>query len=727
MTTRTDPTRPTAAGGERLAWADVAKGGCIVLVVLWHVIVKDYLQVDWAVGLPVAGAWGTLGELLLPMRMPLFFTLSGIFAANAVRRSWPVAGRPRIARNLYLYAVWLLIHTAVLALAPGFPTDRATSVGGLLAQLTVTPSNLWYLYALALYFVLAKALRRVHPAVLLPAAAALSAVAAAGLLDTPGNRGGLYQNLVFFLAGVHLRPSVHRWAAAVTGPRLLLALAAYTAALTAVAATGTGQLLGVAPVVSVVAVVFGIAAAVRLARRPALGGALAALGRRTLPVYVIHMPVLALLHRFLVGPVTEVGGPARLLLATGYPVLLTAAVLALSLAVHRGLLAARAGWLFDLPRRAGARHVHEGETMSRTDSSSPATVPDRARVEEAAWWLSGRVVRTPVLNSPAIDRLAGARILLKAENLQAGGSYKMRGAMLAVGRIAAAGDTGVVAQSTGNHAVAVALAARRHGMAATVVLPVDAAATKVARARSAGARVVLAGTTLEERVAVARRISDESGHPLVDAYDHPDVIAGQGSASLELIEEAERAGTPLDALVVPVGGGGGVAGACLAAAGRPIEVYGVEPVGCDSLARSLAAGRPTPVSPAPTIADGLRPTCVGELPFAVLRDTVRGVVRVDDDQIAEAFRLLLLDLKVLAEPSGAAGLAGALRLMAGLDGEASGRAGGGPGDGGGGGPAGGPGAGRERYRTVGVVLTGGNVEADLVARLATRQWEGVAA
>ncbi|SCL52264.1 threonine ammonia-lyase [Micromonospora peucetia] len=329
--------------------------------------------------------------------------------------------------------------------------------------------------------------------------------------------------------------------------------------------------------------------------------------------------------------------------------------------------------------------------MFRIDLPAQAGL-GRADVEEAARWLAGQVVRTPVLHSPAVDRLAGVRVLMKAENLQNGGSYKMRGALLAVGRLAAAGGHGgVVAQSTGNHAVAVALAARRHGMAATVVLPVDAAPTKVARARAAGARVVVAGTA-GERLAVARELSEATGHPVVDAYDHPDVIAGQGSASLELIEEAERAGTPLDALVLPVGGGGGAAGACLAAAGRPIEVYGVEPVGCDSLARSLAAGRPTPVAPAPTIADGLRPSCVGELPFAILRTAVRGVVRVDDEEIAEAFRLLLLELKVLAEPSAAAGLAGALRIAA---------------DG--------------RHRTVGVVLTGGNIEAELVARLAAHR------
>ncbi|MCZ7425607.1 pyridoxal-phosphate dependent enzyme [Micromonospora sp. WMMA1949] len=689
MPTRTEGNAPP---GDRVVWADVAKGACIVLVVLWHVVVKDYLRIDWRVGLPVPGAWGLLGEQLLPLRMPLFFAISGIFAANAVARPWRASGRPRIARNLYLYAIWLLVHTALLTLAPGFPTDRATDPGELLAQLTVTPSNLWYLYALALYFVIARALRRVHPAVLLSVAGALSAVAATGLLDSPGNRGQVYQNLVFFLAGVHLKPYLTRWADAASTRRLAGTGAAYAVALAAMALAGAQSWPGVYLLVSVLAVAFGLTAAARLARHRLAGPVLTRLGRRTLGVYVIHMPVLALLDRLLAAPVAGLDGPARALLVTVYPVVLTALVLALSLAVHRCLTALGAHWLFDLPRRC----VHsnpEGETMPRTDAP---VLPDRTHVEEAVRALSGRVVRTPVLHSPAIDRLAGARVLLKAENLQDGGSYKMRGAMLAVGRLAAAGHTGVVAQSTGNHAVAVALAARRHGLAATVVLPVDAAPVKVDRARAAGARVVRAGTTVEERLAVARRIAEVEDHPLVDAYDHPDVVAGQGSASLELIEEAARRGTPLDALVVPVGGGGGIAGACLAAAGTPIRVYGVEPVGCDSLARSLAAGRPTPVAPAPSLADGLRPGCVGDLPFAVARTAVRGVVLVDDDAIAEAFRLLLLDLKVLVEPSGAAGLAGALRL-----GDMTPR----PPDGG-------------RQLTVGVVLTGGNVEAEVVARLA---------
>ncbi|WBB56590.1 acyltransferase [Verrucosispora sp. WMMD573] len=374
-------TRPVSPG-TRLAWADVAKGGCILLVLLWHVIVKDYLQIDWRLDVPVLGAWGTFGELLLPMRMPLFFTISGMFAATAVQRPWRSVARPRAARFLYLYGVWLMIHTAVLALAPDFPTDRASDLGGLLAQLTVTPSNLWYLYALALYFVLAKALRRFPPAVLLVAAGTLSALATAGLVDTPGNRGGLYQNLVFFLAGLYLRRYVLRFADAVTGRRLLLAGAAYALALAAVAATGTARLPGVALLVSVLAVLFGIAVAVRLVRRPAVGEPLAALGRQTLPIYVLHMPVLALLHRLIAEPVAGLDEPVRLALALGFPFSLTVAVLAISLGLHRLLLAVRASWLFDLPgegsaaRRPTSRYAVGGRT-ARTNGVSLITSEER--------------------------------------------------------------------------------------------------------------------------------------------------------------------------------------------------------------------------------------------------------------------------------------------------------------------------------------------------------------
>ncbi|MEV4497718.1 pyridoxal-5'-phosphate-dependent protein subunit beta [Micromonospora arborensis] len=347
-------TTPAGQRSQRAEWADAAKGFCIILVVLWHVVVKDYLQFDWHVGVPVPGLWGTLGEQFLPLRMPLFFTISGVFAANAAQRPWRVVARSRIAGFLYLYAVWLLIHTAILAAAPELPTDRATSPLGLLEQLTITPSNLWYLYALALYFTIAKATRRVPRVLVLVPAAVLSAVAAAGLLDTPGNRAGLYQNLIFFLAGLYLRPQIHRWAATASRRRLVLTSGAYVLALAAMALAGAQEWFGVWPAVSVVAVIFGITAAARVARLAVLSDPLARLGRITLPIYVIHMPVLALLHRLLLVPVSGLGRPAQGLIVLGYPVLLTGLVIALSLGIHRGLLAVRARWLFALP---GSRRV----------------------------------------------------------------------------------------------------------------------------------------------------------------------------------------------------------------------------------------------------------------------------------------------------------------------------------------------------------------------------------
>ncbi|WCN79141.1 acyltransferase family protein [Micromonospora sp. LH3U1] len=347
-------TSPAGGRSHRAEWADAAKGGCIILVVLWHVVVKDYLQIAWHVGVPVPGLWGTLGEQFLPLRMPLFFTISGVFAANAAQRPWRVVARSRIAGFYYLYVVWLLIHTAILAAAPELPTDRATSALGLLEQLTITPSNLWYLYALALYFTIAKATRRLPRALVLVPAAALSAVAAAGLLDTPGNRAGLYQNLVFFLAGLYLRPQIQQWATTASRRRLVLTSGAYVLALTAMAVAGAHQWFGVWTTVSVVAVAFGITAAARLARWPALSNPLARLGRITLPIYVIHMPVLALLHRLLLIPVSGLDRPVQGLIVLGYPILLTGLVIGLSLAIHRGLLAAHARWLFALP---GSRRV----------------------------------------------------------------------------------------------------------------------------------------------------------------------------------------------------------------------------------------------------------------------------------------------------------------------------------------------------------------------------------
>jgi threonine dehydratase len=329
----------------------------------------------------------------------------------------------------------------------------------------------------------------------------------------------------------------------------------------------------------------------------------------------------------------------------------------------------------------------------------PAALLGRDDVQTAAAWLRGRVIRTPVVTSAVLDRLAGARLWLKAESLQRTGSYKMRGAMLAVGRVARDGlAPGVIAQSTGNHALAVALAAREHGLNAAVVLPVDASPVKLARAEAAGARVILAGTGLDERLDMVERLRTSTGHAVVDAYDHPDVVAGQGTATLELVEEAHRRGVHLDTVVVPVGGGGGLAGACLAVRDRDTAVFGVEPVGCDSMTVSLEQGRRVPVPPAPTLADGLRPSCVGRLPFEIARSAVAGMVRVDDGDIGRALCRALFHARLVLEPSAAAGLAGAFRLAASRPGT-----------------------------DIGVVLTGGNVEPGLLARLVTEHGADTAA
>lgn len=321
-----------------------------------------------------------------------------------------------------------------------------------------------------------------------------------------------------------------------------------------------------------------------------------------------------------------------------------------------------------------------------------AAAPPWPDVHAAGRWLTGQVVRTPVVRATTLEAAAGVELWLKAENLQRSGSFKVRGAMLAIGRlIEAGGCAGVIAQSTGNHGLAVATVAGERGLPATIVLPADASPHKVRGIRAHGARLVFAGTTLAERLAAVDRLHRATGLPVVDAFDHPDVVAGQGTATAELLEQVDEAGGRLDAVVVPVGGGGGVAGACLAAHGTGVEVFGVEPAGCDGLRRSLLAGRRVTVDPAPTIADGLRPALVGQLPFELARRTVRGVVEVDDRAIGEALCLVLQHTGMVVEPSAAAALAGALRLAD------SGRA-----------------------ARIGVLLTGGNVDASVVAGLLAR-------
>jgi threonine dehydratase len=274
------------------------------------------------------------------------------------------------------------------------------------------------------------------------------------------------------------------------------------------------------------------------------------------------------------------------------------------------------------------------------------------------------VVHTPAVRCPALDAIAGAELWLKAENLQRIGAFKARGALHAVLRLTGEQRRrGIITYSSGNHAQAVALAAQTFGCACDIAMPVDAPEVKLEVVRSLGARVVLVGTTSEERKQAALALQAESGGVIIPPFDDPDIVAGAGTATLELLEDVQSAtdGGQLDALLVPVGGGGLIAGACVATTGTPTRVFSVEPTGCDAMRASLERGERVAVEPGPTLADGLKPTLVGELNFRIAKARLTGSFLVDDDEMGRALVRLLFVAKILVEPSGAAALAVALR------------------------------------------------------------------
>jgi threonine dehydratase len=315
---------------------------------------------------------------------------------------------------------------------------------------------------------------------------------------------------------------------------------------------------------------------------------------------------------------------------------------------------------------------------------------DRSHVLAAADRIRGQVHRTPTLRCDAIDELAGAEVFMKAESLQRIGAFKARGALHAVGKLEPEQRArGVITYSSGNHAQAVALAARLFGVSADIAMPVDAPKVKVDVVRALGARITFAGHTSTDRRTAALEIEARTGGVIIEPFDHPDIIAGQGTATLELLEQVgELMGDArLDAVIVPVGGGGLIAGACLATAGTDTRVYAAEPVGCDAFGRSLAAGKIVAVEPGPTLADGLKPTRIGALNFEIAHARVAGAFTVDDAELGRAVAVLMLRAKLVVEPSGAAALAVALRRAV-------------------------PDAQR-----IGVILSGGNVAPELLARL----------
>jgi threonine dehydratase len=319
-----------------------------------------------------------------------------------------------------------------------------------------------------------------------------------------------------------------------------------------------------------------------------------------------------------------------------------------------------------------------------TTATPPITLDD---VRDAAARLKGVAHRTPVLRSRTLDEIVGAEVHLKCENFQRVGAFKFRGAYNAASRLDPEQlARGIVTYSSGNHAQAVALAARELGTTAVIVMPEDAPSSKRAATLGYGAEIVTYDRYTGDRVAIGEALAAERGLALIPPYEHPHVMAGQGTAALELIEEVGA----LDAVITPVGGGGLIAGSATVVKDlHPgARVLGVEPEAGDDTKRSLEAGRRVSIPVPRTIADGQALHTPGELTFSVNRRLVDGIALVGDDEIRDAMRFAFERLKIVVEPSGATPLAALL----------TGRLGPLP-------------------HRVGVIISGGNVDAGRFAEL----------
>ena len=313
----------------------------------------------------------------------------------------------------------------------------------------------------------------------------------------------------------------------------------------------------------------------------------------------------------------------------------------------------------------------------------PVTYAD---VAAAARRIEGAAHRTPVLTSTTVDDLTGAQIFFKPENLQRMGAFKFRGAYNAIAKLDAdAGKRGVLAFSSGNHAQAMALAGRLLGVAATIVMPSDAPAIKLAATRGYGAEVITYDRQTQDREALAKKIATERGLTLIPPYDHADVIAGQGTAAKELIEDAG----PLDYLFVCVGGGGLISGCALAAheLSPACKVIGVEPAAGNDVQQSFRSGSIVKIPVPQTIADGAQTTHAGELTFPVIRALVSDILTVSDAQLIEAMKFFAARMKIVVEPTGCLAAAAVFGKELDLTG-----------------------------KRVGVIISGGNVDPAALAR-----------
>ncbi|MDP4690118.1 MAG: threo-3-hydroxy-L-aspartate ammonia-lyase [Candidatus Nanopelagicales bacterium] len=288
--------------------------------------------------------------------------------------------------------------------------------------------------------------------------------------------------------------------------------------------------------------------------------------------------------------------------------------------------------------------------------------PTFADVEVAADRIAGVAHRTPVMRSRLLDEMTGARLFFKCENLQRAGVFKFRGAYNAVSALPAdVRARGVVTYSSGNHAQAISLAARLHGVPATIVMPLDAPEVKVAATAGYGAQIVRYDRYTQDYAAIAACLADEQGATVIPPCDHPDIIAGQGTATRELMEDVGDLG----ALFVPVGGGGLFSGSVVSAqAMQPgCRLYGVEPEAGNDGQQSLAQGRIVTIDAPQTIADGAQTRFLDPLPFEILLDARPTMLTASDDELVETMRLLASLMKIIVEPTGCLGLA-AVRQMA---------------------------------------------------------------
>lgn len=320
-------------------------------------------------------------------------------------------------------------------------------------------------------------------------------------------------------------------------------------------------------------------------------------------------------------------------------------------------------------------------------TTAQPTLPVFQDVLDAAERIRGHVHRTPVLTSRTLDGQTGAEVFFKCENYQRMGAFKFRGAFNALARFdERQRQAGVVAFSSGNHAQGIALSARILGIPATIVMPHDAPAAKMAATREYGATVVLYDRYSEDREAIGRKLAQERGFTLIPSYDHPDVIAGQGTATLELLQETG----PLDALFVCLGGGGLLAGAALAtrALSPNCTLYGVEPQAGNDGQQSFRSGKIVHIDTPDTLADGAQTQHLGHYTFPIIQRDVDDILTVSDEQLVAGLRFFAERMKMVVEPTGCLGLAAVREMGAALEG-----------------------------KRVGVIVSGGNIDLDRYARL----------